>query len=75
MLPGGPMGLVVASLARCAPQLRGQGEREQDRLRLGLGRLDSAVLDEGACEIRVERLAVGGVPPELLAGSLVPHET
>jgi hypothetical protein len=38
-----------------------------DRLRLRLGRLDPTVLDQGAREIRVERLAVSGVPPQLLA--------
>ena len=62
-------GMEVAALAQRDHLL---GER-LDRLRLGLGRLDAAVLDQGAREIRVERLAMGGVPPELLAGSLVPH--
>ena len=64
-----PSGMEVAALAQGDHLL---GER-LDRLRLRLGRLDPAVLDQGACEIRVERLAVGGVPPELLAGSLVTH--
>ena len=41
------------------------GER-LDCLRLGLRRLDPAVLDQGAREIRVERLAVGGVRPSFL---------
>ena len=64
-----PSGMEIAALAQRDHLLR----EGLDRLRLGLGRLDPAVLDQGACEIRVERLAVGGVPPELLAGSLVTH--
>jgi hypothetical protein len=64
-----PAGMEIAALAQRDHLL---GER-LDRLRLGLGRLDPAVLDQGAREIRVERLAMGGVPPELLAGSSVPH--
>src|SRR6266536_3793099 len=46
------------------------GER-LDGFGLRLGRLDPAVLDQRTGEVRVERLAVGGVPPALLAGSLM----
>src|SRR5262249_41799559 len=62
-------GVEVAALAERDNLL---GER-LDRLRLGLRRLDPAVLDQGARQVRVERLAMGGVPPELLAGPGVPH--
>ena len=61
-----PAGMEVAALAQRDHLL---GER-LDGLRLRLGRLDPAVLDQGAREVRVERLAMGGVPPELLAGPL-----
>src|SRR6266540_2292032 len=46
------------------------GER-LDRFRLR--RLDPAVLDQRAGEVRVESLAMGGIPPELLAGALMAH--
>src|SRR5438477_11347062 len=49
------------------------GER-LDRLRLRLRRLDPAVLDQRAGEIRVQRLAVRGVAAELLSGALVAHQ-
>jgi hypothetical protein len=42
-------------------------------LRLRLGRLDAAVLDQRAGEVRVERLAVGRVPAQLPACAVVPH--
>ena len=38
-----------------------------DRLRLRLGRLDPPVRDQGAGEVRIERLSVRGVATELLA--------
>jgi hypothetical protein len=41
------------------------GERLH-RLRLRLGRLDPAVLDQRAGEVRVEGSPMGGIPPELL---------
>src|SRR2546425_8734376 len=44
-----------------------------DRFGLRLGGLDPAVLDQRAREVRVERLAVGRVAPELLAGPAMPH--
>jgi hypothetical protein len=53
----------VASLAERDHLL---GER-LDRLRLRLGRLDPAVRDERAGEVRVQRLAVRCVAAELLA--------
>ena len=65
-----PPGMEIAALAQ-GDHLLGEW---LDRLRLSLGRLDPAVLDQGPREIRVERFAVGGIPPELLAGSLVPHD-
>src|SRR5439155_12987002 len=44
-----------------------------DGLRLRLGRLDPAVLDQRAREIRVKRLAVRRVATELLACLMVPQ--
>jgi hypothetical protein len=44
-----------------------------DRLRLRDRRLDPAVLDQRAGEVRVERLAVRRVAPELLACASVAH--
>src|SRR5205085_11518197 len=37
------------------------------------GRLDPAVLDQRAGEVRIEGSPVRGVPPELLAGALMAH--
>jgi len=42
-------------------------------LGLGLGRLDPAVLDQGARQVRVERLAVRRVAAELPSCLLVAH--
>ena len=50
------------------------GER-LDGLCLRLRRLDPAVLEQRAREVRVERLAVRGVAPQLLACAGVPHAT
>src|SRR3989442_167093 len=49
------------------------GER-LDRLRLRLGRLDPAVLDQRAGEVRVQRLPVRRVAAELLPRAMVPHQ-
>src|SRR4051812_35573950 len=42
-------------------------------LGLRLGGLDAPVLDQGARQVRVERLAVGAVAPELAAGAAMAH--
>jgi hypothetical protein len=65
-----PAGVQVASLPERDQLLRVR----LDRLGLGLGRLDPAVLDQRAREVRVQRLAMGGVPAELLACASVPHD-
>src|SRR4249919_135144 len=64
---GGHIGRV---LAREGDQLLGDGPK---LLRLGLGRLDPAMGEEGAAHVRVERLSVGRIPAQLAALALVPH--